>query len=671
MHKSKIILLIILFSIPQIMYIQGQSNTGRIILIDDDAIDDPVNLTWNTITEGLNHAEQGDTIKIYNGTYTEQLIIDVKNINIEGENTDLFGNDTGGVIIDGSGNKNTIKIVAHGVNIKGLTIQHSTVGIQIESHSISIKDSSIINCDSGIICCNASSISIKDNNINYSKTGVTLSKCNDVIISNNHILGENSIKGISCEESTDVYIDNNYITTTEGIGIEFYHLSQQNEIKDNTIENNTIGIKLWWSANNNKIIGNRISNSLSNAIHIDLSTSYQPSKLEILNNYIINNSGYGICLIHAREATINNNYIIGSKEDGIYCEISNYTKFTNNIINGNDDGFFQINCIGNTLQNNTIKYNDDGIYLSSSENTKVIGNTIRNNTNAITIEESRNTRLQENNISINQDGILLSTQANTNTIIENYIYNNTRYGIHLTFAKENIITENNIQNNGDAGVYIEINSQDNNIYYNNFLNNNRNAYDECTNKWDDGEGGNYWSDYTGIDNNGDGIGDTPYNIPGGSNKDNHPFISIDGWELLPDLSCEGDLSWSNVKPGSIVQGSFIIQNIGKSNSKLDWNITDWPTWGNNWNFTPSNGSDLTPEDGAITIKVTFIAPQQPKTSFSGYITIKNIHNPDDTCTIPVSLTTSKNNLFIYRIIEKLYGTFPILREIILQDFCTF
>lgn len=45
------------------------------------------------------------------------------------------------------------------------------------------------------------------------------------------------------------------------------------------------------------------------------------------------------------------------------------------------------------------------------------------------------------------------------------------------------------------------------------------------NVWDNGVIGNFWHDYVGTDGNGNGIGDTPYNVSGSSNsKDNFPLM---------------------------------------------------------------------------------------------------------------------------------------------------
>ena len=67
----------------------------------------------------------------------------------------------------------------------------------------------------------------------------------------------------------------------------------------------------------------------------------------------------------------------------------------------------------------------------------------------------------------------------------------------------------------------------NTIYHNSFINNfNDVEEDNHLNFWDNGypSGGNYWNDYTGYDNNTDGIGDTPYEIEGGYNQDNYPLM---------------------------------------------------------------------------------------------------------------------------------------------------
>jgi hypothetical protein len=134
----------------------------------------------------------------------------------------------------------------------------------------------------------------------------------------------------------------------------------------------------------------------------------------------------------------------------------------------------------------------------------------------------------------------------------------------------------------------------------------------------------------------------------------------------PDLDCNGKLSWTDIKPGATITGSFQVMNIGEQNSHLNWIITSYPDWGT-WTFTPSSGANLTPQDGAITVDVTVIAPDIKNQEFQGQVTIVNQENSSDYCTIPVSLTTPfHQDLMHYRFFERLIKffpyAFPILRH---------
>jgi nitrous oxidase accessory protein NosD len=46
---------------------------------------------------------------------------------------------------------------------------------------------------------------------------------------------------------------------------------------------------------------------------------------------------------------------------------------------------------------------------------------------------------------------------------------------------------------------------------------------EIPHTWDDGKEGNHWTDYNGTDENGDGIGDTPY-VVDVLNRDRYPLM---------------------------------------------------------------------------------------------------------------------------------------------------
>jgi hypothetical protein len=108
---------------------------------------------------------------------------------------------------------------------------------------------------------------------------------------------------------------------------------------------------------------------------------------------------------------------------------------------------------------------------------------------------------------------------------------------------------------------------------------------------------------------------------------------------VPDLDCTGSLSWSNIKPGATVTGSFQVQNTGDNGSLLNWTInTSLLTWGT-WTVTPQNGENLTPEAGKQTVQLSVVAPDEKNSDFEGYIRVENRNDPFDFDLIPISLKT--------------------------------
>jgi hypothetical protein len=112
-----------------------------------------------------------------------------------------------------------------------------------------------------------------------------------------------------------------------------------------------------------------------------------------------------------------------------------------------------------------------------------------------------------------------------------------------------------------------------------------------------------------------------------------------GNTTTPDLECTGSLSWSNIKPGATVHGSFQVQNVGDNGSLLNWTVNNSLTWGT-WTFSPSSGEGLTPEQGPVTVEVYVVAPKEKNALFEGFLQVQNKNNASDVDTIPVSLKTA-------------------------------
>lgn len=196
-----------------------------------------------------------------------------------------------------------------------------------------------------------------------------------------------------------------------------------------------------------------------------------------------------------------------------------------------------------TLKELKIKRFYIGVYLTSSSNNTITHNVVTDNGKVgVQLSESSGNTIENSSIIDNAVGIwegwgiALRLYCKENIIISNNIVNNgwVGSGIYLYYeSSDNIITENYIADHGYSGVNLD-KAQNNIFYHNNFVNN---AYQVASymswSTWDDGypSGGNYWSDYAGVDEksgpsqdepDSDGIGDTPYDVDEG--QDCYPLM---------------------------------------------------------------------------------------------------------------------------------------------------
>jgi len=136
--------------------------------------------------------------------------------------------------------------------------------------------------------------------------------------------------------------------------------------------------------------------------------------------------------------------------------------------------------------------------------------------------------------------------------------------------------------------------------------------------------------------------------------------------LIPDLDVELlEIFWEDITPGEEATGEFAVKNIGDPNSLLDWEVTEWPEWGD-WIFTPFSGSNLKPEDGEFIVGITVTAPEEENTDFTGEIKIVNKENPDDYDTISITLKTPRIKVVqrpLLNFLQNHPNAFPIMQQL--------
>lgn len=210
----------------------------------------------------------------------------------------------------------------------------------------------------------------------------------------------------------------------------------------------------------------------------------------------------------------------------------NYCNVTSNQLLNNDYGIMVGGGSGNRLTRNLIdsKENGYGISLAGASNNLIQANYIHSSAEGIAVTDDLHSPEQ-----------VITSQGNK--ILGNTLVNLTDKAVWFKFTKENLMVGNNITN---CAVGLAIMLTDNNtVYQNNFFGNAKQAagglepiwsggsgtrYSVC--QWCNGSVGNYWSDYSGVDGDKNGVGDTPY-VVNEANSDDFPLMNPVTLEEIP------------------------------------------------------------------------------------------------------------------------------------------
>lgn len=301
-------------------------------------------------------------------------------------------------------------------------------------------------------------------------------------------------------------------------------------IGNNVLDNGGYGIQLYsWEGGGNLIKGNTIQNNSICGLSVEFSDSNY-----IQGNYIKDNPSEGMTLLYSGHNILRENVMEGN-EYNFGVRAHDYLRHfiqdidTTNFVNGKPI-YYWVNKTAGQIP-------DDAGYVGVINSAHVEVNYLK--------------------ITKNLQGILLA--FTTNSVVRYVSLMQNKWGIHLFFSNSNIVYHNNFINNVNQAA----------------------AINSFSNTWDDDypSGGNYWSDYTGVDlyrgpyqneTGKDGIGDIPYVIDA-NNQDNYPLMNP--W---------ANIAVTNIIPSKTMvgQGYSLFINVTIENQGYDTAILNATTYAN-------------------------------------------------------------------------------------------
>ena len=552
---------------------------------------------YTEIQDAVDNASAGYTILVYNGIYAENVWINNKDLTIRGE-------DRGTTIIDGGGSGDCVYVSSADVIISGFTINNASgYGIRASGSDFSLNNATIRDCGKDAIHFSyGKSLTLRDGILENCGGGLIYDEYKTAATGNatieRNIIRNNNGSGLFIYlydmdgEREEAIINDNIITNNTGYGVKCDHYHSYGRIDSIEMKNNTVkkcgkdGVFVEGAVDVN-ISDLTIENAGDDGIY-----AYCSRNMTINPPFTVKKAGgYGI---YARgpDFFLNNATIRDCGKDAIHFSYGKSLTLRDGILENCGGGlvyndYYKAAAIGNvTIARNVIRNNDGSglfIYLygrdGKGEEAIINDNIITNNTgygvkcdyyysHIDSIEMANNTIKK-----CGGDGVYISG-AEHFTLFDNAIVSNKGYGISLHSSDGSLIFHNNIVNNSPNAY--DSNSASNDWYHPIRLE------------------GNYWSDYTGIDDGsgtgkhgiiGDGVGDTYIPHPD-TNYDHYPFVNESCWAWPKLNTVQVHTDKKSYGLDKTVTISCIVQNDTGVNISVDNvtvkivkpdNLTEWIT----------------------------------------------------------------------------------------------
>jgi nitrous oxidase accessory protein NosD len=537
-------------------------------------------------------------------------------------------------------------VASTSVQVLNSNLSSGQAGISSSGVSgLTVSGSDLAMGNEGLLDDGSSGILVRDSNLNRTNYPIDLIDTRNVTVEDSELDGA-QVEGVYLNDTTDVTIAGcsilddagagSYIIGSQGVTIESTDLDglplHPQPLGIATVDDTGVTLandSLEWTTAPYQDSGSTgvdvqnsdVSNSTGDGIYL-----YGTENVQISGTDFFNDSGAGVDAQSVTNLSVSSSNFGETMDSGIAVSYSTEVSISDNEMNDEgENGIFLANVDNVLASGNSLNEDAYAVFLEVGTNIAIIGNTALNDSDGgIAAASDQNFALAGNNISEDSADDLTTlslTDIQGLSVIGNTFYQDYE-ALQLVGNSSGTIVGNEFQ---DDNLSFDIDGPVVALAYHNDFRSDGGwmISNGPTLAWDDGYpvGGNFWSNYTGVDNFGgpgqnipgaDGIGDTPM-ILDANDTDHYPLMTP--WASHDATFLETGLPsgtpWTVVFNGTVYSSTSnsvtIVSTVGTLTA-FSYSIPAVL----NYVSSPSSGQGMLGA-GTIAVDITFTIPTFPLT----------------------------------------------------------